>query len=130
MEINSEKIARLNELTDELEVLEGEATEAINLAKVNKDRKAKVERNDGSVQDVTEGMLWDELWTLGPNSEAGVALRKLYPEAFQKSEKHAEKAREINLFTLSELGISSSAIKIRDIVNLVEALVDFKSKEK
>jgi hypothetical protein len=73
-------------------------------------------------------MLWDEVWNLGPKCEAGNFLRAKYAYAFDVSDMHATKAAELRKFAIAELGVDSQRVKLRDIVKLVEAMVDYKLK--
>ena len=68
MEITFDKLAEAREKNEELLKLEGEASEAIILARMNSEDEVSVTRKNGETQIVTQKMLWDEVWALGADS--------------------------------------------------------------
>ncbi|MEQ9135744.1 MAG: hypothetical protein RLO51_11085 [Thalassobaculum sp.] len=130
MHITSDVIAQLYRLYLEFDVLNHGASDAINAAKEHQDKRVTITRKDGTQQEVTERMLWDEVWTLGPKSDAGEHLRATYPEAFEKSDAVKAKTAELRAFSLGNLGIDSQAIRLSDIVKLVDAMLDYKLNER
>lgn len=124
--ITKEKINTLYKLYDELEVIKNEANEALIHAKSFGDMEVEVIRKDGRADKVKEKLLWDEIWILGNRSEGYAVLKQKYPAAFGKTEELNKKAKDIDTYSLRELGISTEKIKISDIIKLVEAIVDYK----
>jgi hypothetical protein len=129
IQITKEKIKGLYDIYDDLDRLEADASDAIKKAQLNGSKEVLVNRKDKGKQKVTEKMLWDEVYHLGPESEAGDFLKKKYPEAFKKSDMHNVRANELRDYALAQIGIDSQAIKLRDIIQLVDAIVDLKVKE-
>ena len=126
IKITKEKIDQLYKFYDEIDQLQTEANDAINLAKKNKNNKIEVVRKDGKKSKVTEDLLWQEIWTISKASEGYAVLEKKYPEAFKKSDEFLKRSRELKKFSIAELGIDTTAIKLTDIIRLVEGIVDFK----
>lgn len=130
MNITPETIQQLYQHYDELDALREAASDAIKAAKEQQDKRVTITRRDGTKQEVTEKMLWEEVWNLSADSEAGAHLRQAYPDAFEKSEAAERKVAELRAFTLAELGIDAQQLKLSDIVRIVDALVDYKLNER
>ncbi len=128
IKITKEKIDQLYSFYDEIERLQNAANTAINLAKQNKDKaKLKVVRRNGKRVEVLEDLLWQEIWTIGKSSEGYDALKSKYPDAFEKTDAFLAKSRELKKFSVAELGIDTTAIKLTDIIRLVEGLIDYRT---
>lgn len=125
MEITHERISKLFALYDELDALKEQASDAIKAAQDFQGNRVLINRTGGGQQEVTEKMLWDEVWNLSADSDAGRFLRKKYPEAFERSDEANKKAVELREFTLGELGIDAQQIKLSDIIKLTQALIRF-----
>jgi hypothetical protein len=126
MEITIEKISKVYELYDELEALKETSSELIKSAKENRNNKILVKRAGGAETEVTEDMLWTEVYHLGDKTEGYEALKNRYPEAFSASDEVNKKLEEIQKYTNVELGIDALQIKLSDILRIVEALVEYK----
>ncbi len=123
-------IERINQLYGELDVLAELSSDAIKLAQTNKDiRKLKVTRDTGKVVEITEAVAWEEIKYLGAKSEAYAIMKTTYPDVFEKADNHQKKVKEIDNFTLAELGIHFDKVTMRDIVNVVDKLVGLKVVE-
>jgi hypothetical protein len=81
-------------------------------------------------QEVTEDLLWTEIYHIGDKSEGFEALKHRYPEAFAVSDEVNKKVEEIQSYTVAELGIDAMQLKLSDIIKIVEALVEFKLNER
>ena len=130
MHISAEIIKQLHQHYDELDTLQEQASDAIKAAQEHKETRVTIKRRNGEEQEVTEKMLWDEVWELTADSEAGAFLRTKYPDAFEKSDAVHTKVAELRAFTLGELGIDAQAIKLSDIVRITSALIDYKLNER
>lgn len=127
IKITKEKIDQLYNFYEEIDRLQGLANDAINLAKQNKDKsKLQVVRRNGKKDKVLEDLLWQEVWTIGKSSEGYDALKSKYPDAFAKTDAYLAKSRELKKFSVAELGIDTTAIRLTDIIRLVEGIVEFK----
>lgn len=130
MEITREKIETVYHLYDELAVQKELASEAIKEAQRHGSNAVLIKRKDGTEQEVTEKMLWDEVWTLGSDCDAGRFLKGKYPKAFELSDVATAKAKELSTYTLAELGVDSQAIRLSDVIRITEALIEFKLDER
>ena len=130
MEITREKIETVYRLVDELTVQKEVASEAIKEAQRHWGNPVLIKRKDGTEQEVTEKMLWDEVWSLGSDCDAGHFLKSKYPLPFQHSDVANAKARELSTYTLAELGIDAQAVRVSDILRLTEAMVEYKLNER
>jgi urocanate hydratase len=124
---NGEKIAKLNELYAEIDLLKETASDAIKLAKANKENEIEITRKDGKVSTVKEQLLWDEVRIVGDATEAYELLKGKYPTAFSTSEEVSKKALEIDNFALAYFGVHADRITLRDIINLIVMFTNGKS---
>lgn len=126
MKITEEKIAQLNKLYKEVDDINEVVSDAIKNAKRNKENELTIAR-DGKPHTITEALLWEEVRILGEEAtEAYSVLSEKYPEVFTASKEQRAKAEELALFTETAFGISSTQIRLKDIMALVEAMVDYK----
>lgn len=125
--ITKGKISKLNDHFDKLEYYEALASDEIKKAQLNSaEKKAVIKRSNGQEQEVTEKMLWDEVWHLGAESEAGAYLRGQYPKVYEIAETQQTEANKLREFCVAELGIDSQRIKIKDVLDLTDAMIDYK----
>lgn len=130
MEITREKIETVYRLYDELAVQKEVASEAIKEAQRHWGNPVLIKRKDGTEQELAEKLLWDEVWTLGSDCDAGRFLKGKYPKAFELSDVANAKARELSTYTIAELGVDAQAVKLSDIIRITEALVEYKLNER
>lgn len=123
MEITQDQIEQLYRFYHELDKAKAEASEAIKLAQHNEHNRVTITRENGEQQEVTEKMLWDEVWNLSADSEAGRLLRTKYPYAFEQSDEANKIAANLRAFTLAELSIDAQALRLSDIIKLTQALI-------
>lgn len=126
MQITKSFLDNLYTLSAEVDQLNEEVSDAIKAAKLNGKNKITVTRKDGSQHEVSEKLLWDEVWQLGPTSEAAQALATRYPEIFTKNADSQEKAAEMNRLVAIELGINGQGVTVSDIIRIVDAMIDYK----
>jgi dsDNA-specific endonuclease/ATPase MutS2 len=130
MTITEEKLAKLDQLYREVDELSEKASDAIKNAKRNKENEITIAR-DGKPIIIKEALLWDEVRVLGTQAiDAYSVLSEKYPEPFELSKQQIAKANEMDMFVLAEFGISSTQIRLKDIMTIVEAMVDYKLKTK
>lgn len=129
MKLSKKIIEELYSRYDELDKVQEEASELLKQAKENKEAKVNITR-DGKEVEVTEKDLWDEVRFMGMACEAYKILNKKYPKVFEASEKQNELARELQAWTVENLGIDYRAIKLSDIFRVVEAIIDYKNEKK
>lgn len=126
MTINQEKITKVYELYHQLDEIKELASELLRTAQDRyNDNEVEIKRNDCMIK-IKERVLWEETFQLGKNSQAALKLKELHPEVFEAYSKQEELAEEIKKFMIAEFGIDYQAIRISDILRLIEAVVDFK----
>jgi len=128
--MNREQLTKLYELTDEVKNQKEVASELLRTAK---DRfghvKQKLER-DGKEIEVTEKVLWDEVYYLGFQCQAGKILDKLHPEVLEAYRKQDVMADELKKFTIIEFGIDFTQLTISDYLKMTEGLFNIMLEEK
>lgn len=128
MQITRKNIDEIKRIQAELDVLLGEASEKVSLAKMNVKNKIKWTKNGQEIE-CEELNLWNETWELGDECDAYKALATKYPEAFEAVRKQNEKTRELEFYVNGSLGMSATRIKMTDIISIVEAVLDLKFSE-
>lgn len=123
--IDPKDIGTLHTLFSEHKSLSEQASAAILLAKENKDNELTIAR-EGRAVVVKENDLWEEVWALGPASDAGKILSEKYPDAFELSAKAEKKKEEVKAFALTRWGIDPLVMSLSDIIRIVEAVIDYK----
>lgn len=84
---------------------------------------------DGVTVTVKEKVLWQEVYELGLDSDAGKVLEKKYPEVFKYAHDHAKKAEEFNLFAIKNFGLNPAQMTISALVNLILVATDYNIKK-
>lgn len=126
MKITPEKVEGLRKIYSELKELSERSSDAINAAKEFKNNLVLIQRKDGKEVEVKESMLWEEVRFLGSATEGYAVLKDKYPEAFRLGEEQQNKAKELNDYSVKELGVNPVALRLIDIIDLVEAIVESK----
>jgi len=88
-------------------------------------RKHEVER-DGKKIMAEEKHLWDELYILGEDSEAGKILKKSHPEVFEALKENNESSKKLQEFISMGFAIDIKAMKFTDYVKLIGSLFEYK----
>lgn len=117
-----EKIQKLQEYYDQID----EAEKAFS-NEYSKAMEGATERNhtitrNGKEVEVSEATLWYETNNLGGQSEAGVFLQTLYPAVFALAEKQNEISNEMHDFSVKQLGINPTKIKMIDIIRIAQGV--------
>lgn len=123
--ITAKDIEHFHKLFAEFRALTDKASNELNTAKLQQDRQINITR-DGKPMSVKEKDLWDEVWHLGANSDAGKALSEKYPSVFQASKQANEKKLEMQKFARAQWDIDPLALSLSDIIRLIEGVVDYK----
>lgn len=123
-------LKQLHELTDKVNHAKEVASEQLRTAQDRfKDRKHKFER-DGKNIEVTEKVLWDEVFYLGPGSQAGRILVKEHPQVFEAYAQQETAAEALKKFCIVELGVDYTALSLSDYLKLTETLVELMLAER
>jgi hypothetical protein len=127
MRITKTKIAKLSKLEKELENLKREASYKLENAKQLGDIEHTLTRGGEKVK-VTEKDLWEEVFRLGQNCEAGTILSKDYPEVFDAYKKVDDKAKEMEVYFADKFGFSFSQMSPSRLLRFVEAVIEYKNE--
>lgn len=120
--INPQDISAFHSLHDEFKRLQAQASDEISVARQNSANELTISRN-GELVVVPEGALWDEVFYIGRNSDAGKILAEKYPKAFELSAKAEQKSAELKAFAMSKWGIDPLAMSLSDIIRIIEGLI-------
>ena len=93
------------------------------------DRLQKFER-EGKEIEVKENVLWDEVFYLGPISQAGQILSKEHPEVFEAYANQEKTAGDLKKFTILELGVDYTALTLSDYLSMTEQLIELMMAER
>jgi hypothetical protein len=130
MLINRQKIQKLHALTREVAKSQDVVSETVRTAQDRYNHvEEKVER-DGKVQKIKRKLLWDEVFYLGANCQAAKILKGYHPEVFEALEAQNKAADELKKFTIAELDMDYSQMRLSDYVKLTEALFDLMWEER
>lgn len=124
MAFTRDTLKQLHELTKKVNDAKELASELLRTAKDRYgDRLQKFER-EGKEIEVKENVLWDEVFYLGPVSQAGQILGKEHPEVFQAYADQETAAGNLKKFTVLELGVDYTALSLSDYLAMTEQLVE------
>lgn len=117
-----ETLNKFHELADGVEAQKNLASE---LLKTAKDRYShvihKINRKGQEVE-IDEKTLWEEVYHLGFNCDAGKELEKAHPEVFEAFRKQDQLADELWKFGIEELGVNYRAMTLSDYLKMTEGL--------
>ncbi len=130
MEITQEKLNILYKLDAEIKEITDIASENLRVAKDRASLNVHKLMRDGKEIEVTEKILWDEVFYLGENSEAGNILKKEHPQVFDLYKKQNEKADELRKFCITELGVDYTRMTIAEHIKIIEGMFKMLLNEK
>lgn len=117
-----EKLEKLHTISAEFLAQRELASELLRTAQDRfKHRAIKVMR-EGQEVELTEKVLWDEVFLMGLGCEAGQKLREVHPEVFEAFEKQDKMAEEMKVYTIREFGINFTQMSISDYLKMSEGL--------
>jgi hypothetical protein len=118
-----ENLTKLYELNDKVKKAEEVSSELLRTAQDRfKQVKHKLMR-EGKEIEVTEKILWDEVFYLGAISQAGEILGKEHPEVFEAYKAQDATVQELKAFTITELGVDFQKLSLGDYLMLTERLI-------
>ena len=135
MKINDEILNKIRELTADIDKKNELASE---LMRVAKDRfgettvsiERKVKGSDNKFIQAKQNDLWQEVYQLGTESQAGKVLKEKHPAVFAAFEGANELVKELNTIAIMELDLKSyQQISLKDIVNLAEGIAEWKVRK-
>ncbi len=125
-----ENLNRLHELTQDVADTKEMASELLRTAQDRyRTRTHKLER-EGKTIELTEKVLWDEVFYLGADSQAGKLLAGVHPEVFEGYKKQDNAAAELKKFSVVELGIDYSQLTLSDYLKATESLFNLMMGER
>jgi hypothetical protein len=120
--MNRETLNELHRLTEEVRTATDVASEQMRIVKDRfADKTHKLVR-EGKEIELTEKVLWDEVFYLGVNCEAGKLLQKEHPEVFEAYKKQDETANTLKKFCVTELGVDYTKLTLSDYLKITEGL--------
>lgn len=122
--ITKDKIAKLVKLEQELDDIKSETSDV--LAEAKKNGKAEVQLKE---RKATESDLWDEVFRLGVDCEAGKYLKNQYPKVFDLHIKQKEKSDEIDKYFAEQFGFTFNQITPSRLIKMVSAIIDWKNEK-
>lgn len=126
MLITNKKLEGLRKLYLEIDLLTDQVSEAIKEAKQFQGNNMLIKRRDGKEVEISEKNAWEEIRLLGSATECYEVMKGKYPKVFDMSEAQRAKAKELNDFTMTAFGLVSDQVRLGDIFQVVEAMVDYK----
>lgn len=130
MNITRNKLQTLKELTKNVGEAKEIASESLRTAQDRfKDVKHKMDR-EGKEIEITEKVMWDEVFYIGPECQSGKILKELHPEVFAAYGRQEECAEELKKFCILELGVDYTALTISDYLTMTEQLFDMMLAER
>jgi len=121
--MNREDVEKVHEINAELSGLKEKASDLLKAAKDRSGkRKATLLRHGKQVM-VEENLLWQEVFHLGADCEAGKKLKESHPEVFKAYEEVEGKAAELKAHVRGKLGVDFTAMTISDYLKLTEGMV-------
>jgi hypothetical protein len=125
MQITKENLQGLYELYQKLEEAKDRASDLLKTAKDRYGhREVQLER-EGKKITVKEDILWQEVFYLGNDSQAGRELSKKHPEVFEAFEKQNAAAKDCDKYVMMNFGMRSEQVTIGNIFALTEAMCRF-----
>lgn len=118
-----ENLARLHELTDKVNAAKDEASELLRTAQ---DRFGHVKHKltrQGKEVEIKEKTLWDEVFYLGVQSDAGKVLERAHPEVFEAYKRQNETADELKKFCIVEFGLDYTQMTLSGYMKMTESLL-------
>ena len=135
MKINDEILGKIRELTADIDKKNELASE---LMRVAKDRfgettvsiERKVKGSDNKFIQAKQNDLWQEVYQLGTESQAGKVLREKHPAVFVAFDESNKLVKELNTISIMELDLKSyQQISLKDIVTLAEGIAEWKIRK-
>lgn len=130
MNFNRQTLTKLHELTQKMEEAKELASEALRTAQDRfKDVKHKIQR-EGKEIEITEKVMWDEVFYIGPECQSGKFLRKIHPEVFEAYGRQEECADAMKKFCILELEVDYTAMTLSNYLKMTEQLFEMMLAER
>lgn len=92
--------------------------------------EVEIEREGKKIK-IKQRVLWGEVFRhpMGAACQAGIELKKIYPDVFEAYEKQAKMAEELSQWCMKNLMFDYREMGIWNLIQLIGAMIDFKSKK-
>lgn len=130
MKINKKQIEQLKAYNDKIDSLKEIVSEQLKTAQDRHGGEMQVINRNGVDVQVSEKILWDEVFYLGTNSDAGKVLEKVHPEIFQNYRDQTKVSAEMSAFCIEQLGFDFKAMTISNYIALTTSLIEMVLDEK
>lgn len=116
-------------LTADCQTINNQVSEE--LAKIKRDNKDclhKITRN-GQEQEVAERFLWDEIFNLGLDCEAGKLMEAKYPELWENVKKQEELTKKLTNLSIEKFGFDFRQMTLLNLIILIERITEGEKEE-
>ena len=118
----------LEELFEKAKVMDEKREYASELIKTAQDQGGGnpiTLKRDGKDIEVTESILWQEVFMLGVDCDAGIALKEKYPAVFEANEEAEKCAQDLNNYVKMHMLFDFRAMTITDYIKLTLSLIEY-----
>jgi hypothetical protein len=122
LNITRENLNKLEELTNKVTTQEELASELLRVAQDRFSLATHKLMRDNKEIELTEKVLFDEVFYLGSKCQAGEILRKAHPEVFEAFDKQEEYATELFNFSMENLGVDYKKMTLSKTIMVAEAV--------
>jgi hypothetical protein len=122
--ITREKIAKLKELTEETTRISEVISESIRTAQDRYNNVIEKVEREGVIVEIPRKALWEEVFYMGLGCQAAGILRKHHPEVFEAYEEQEKAGNALKAFTVNELGVDFTRLRLSDYLMMTEGMFD------
>jgi hypothetical protein len=130
LEITKEKLDGLFKMADEVKAMDDVTSEQVRTAKAQNSERTHKFTREGKEVEIPEKVLWEEMYYLGKDSEAGNKMRETYPEMFEQVDKQNKIVQHLKMYIMGNFGVDYTAMTFTDWLRIMEALIDYKAEKK
>ena len=128
--ITRENINELRRLTKAVDTAAETASELLRTAQDRFKMRTHKLKRDGKEIELTEKVLWEEVFYIGLKSEAGQLLQTFHPEVFEAYGAQDRAAVELKKFSIVELGFDCTRLTLSDYLEVTENLFELMLSER
>lgn len=128
--ITREKLHTLQKLTNETTKQSEIISEAIRTAQDRYNHVMEKVERDGEVVEISRKVLWDEVFYMGLGCQAASILKKHHPEVFDAYAAQEKAAAELKAFTVTQLDVDFTKLRLSDYLDLTESMFDLMWSER
>jgi hypothetical protein len=128
--ITRDNLNKLHELTNKVQETKEMASENLKTAQDRFGHRTHKMVREGKEIELTEKIMWDEVFYIGPSCESGQVLRGIHPEVFEMYKKQDQAAEELKKFAIVEMGMNMQALTLSDYLKATESLFTLMLEER